>query len=206
MTGGSKKLVEWLNEENYKYCNNFILGGKFPDLIAVRKNEIIAFEFKKHAKEITMALGQCLFYLNDANKACIILPESEEKLISEGVIRTLRTSGIGLMTVGEKIRTIVEPKQFQRDNLSALNRLKRRIVPIKNGIVKEETFIKKRIVETLKDHPEGLSFLDLSRHTDISRFTIAKYVMVLGAEGLVSQRNIGTSKLCFAKGGKNARK
>jgi DNA-binding IclR family transcriptional regulator len=62
-----------------------------------------------------------------------------------------------------------------------------------------ENNFKERIVENLKRHPEGLTILDIAEKTGINRVTVSKYVLVLMAEGLMTQRKIGTAKLCYLK-------
>lgn len=56
-----------------------------------------------------------------------------------------------------------------------------------------------RILQEIKKHPEGLTILDIAEKTKINRVTVSKYVLVLSAEGKISQRKIGTAKLCYLK-------
>ena len=62
-----------------------------------------------------------------------------------------------------------------------------------------ENNFKNRIVADLKKHPEGLTIMNIAENTGINRVTVSKYVLVLVAEGMVSQREIGTAKLCYLK-------
>jgi hypothetical protein len=63
-----------------------------------------------------------------------------------------------------------------------------------------EDDFKGRILENLRDHPEGLTILSLAEATGINRITVSKYVMVMAVQGLISQRCVGTAKLCYFKG------
>ena len=63
----------------------------------------------------------------------------------------------------------------------------------------QENNFRERIIEDLKNHPEGLTILSLAANTGINRVTVSKYVFGLLAEGLVSQRRVGTAKLCYLK-------
>ena len=72
-------ILQWLKKQGYDYTWNVKLGAKTPDIIAFKDKEIIAFEIKKHALEVSDAVGQCLFYLQKSNKSCIILPKKEIK-------------------------------------------------------------------------------------------------------------------------------
>lgn len=193
-----KNLTNWLSKRGFEYFHNFALGGKFPDLITIKDNKITAFEFKMHANEITTAIGQCMFYLNDANKAYIVLPEEENKLLTDSVIKTLRENGIGLILVNRKINVLVEAKNFNKDNFSIIKGLEEKDKLIESRI-KEEVDIRGKIIEILKNHPEGINFLDMSKYTNINRATVSKYVLGLVSEGLVKQRTIGTAKLCYLK-------
>jgi response regulator of citrate/malate metabolism len=67
----------------------------------------------------------------------------------------------------------------------------------------QENDFKERIIDNLREHPEGLTILSLAEETGISRITVSKYVMVMMAEGLILQRMIGTAKLCYLRGDKN---
>lgn len=57
--------------------------------------------------------------------------------------------------------------------------------------------IKKRIVETLKTHPEGLTIQDLSNALGAHRQTITKYVLVLEAKDVIYRRRIGSATLHY---------
>jgi hypothetical protein len=54
-------LIAWLNHKGYKIAKNVFLGSKIPDLIAYKKNEILAFEEKKNAEEIQSVIGDSIF-------------------------------------------------------------------------------------------------------------------------------------------------
>jgi predicted transcriptional regulator len=58
---------------------------------------------------------------------------------------------------------------------------------------------RENIIEILKNHPEGLTILNISNLINANRITVSKYVYGLIAEGLVSQRKIGPAKICYLK-------
>jgi hypothetical protein len=200
-----KKLIKWLVKRKFDYFHNSVLGSKFPDLIAIKGNKITAFELKSYAGEISKAVGQCLFYLNDSNSAYIVIPKEESEFLSDITLKILRENGIGLIAVGSDVRILIEAKDSYKNNLALIGELRSRRDSEKT-LFKGEDCVKKKILETLKEHPEGLSFLDIAKYTTISRVTIAKYVMVLEVEGMVSQRKVGTAKLCCLKGENNVRR
>lgn len=58
---------------------------------------------------------------------------------------------------------------------------------------------KKRIIEELRKHPEGLTLNKVAKLTKMSRLTATKYVHELIGEGVVYQRKVGMAKLCYLK-------
>ncbi len=66
----------------------------------------------------------------------------------------------------------------------------------------QENNFRERIIENLKYHPEGLTILNIAGITRINRATVSKYIFGLVSEGLVTQRRVGTAKLCYLKVGK----
>jgi hypothetical protein len=59
------------------------------------------------------------------------------------------------------------------------------------------------IMETLENHPEGLTILGIAENTGLNRLTVSKYALVMAAKGSILQRKVGSAKLCYKKGGKN---
>ncbi|MBN2202936.1 MAG: hypothetical protein JW700_02020, partial [Candidatus Aenigmarchaeota archaeon] len=60
--------------------------------------------------------------------------------------------------------------------------------------------VSNRIVDILRSHPEGLTILDISKKAGMSRHAITKYIYHLLGEKKISQREIGTAKLCYLCG------
>ena len=59
--------------------------------------------------------------------------------------------------------------------------------------------VKDKIIDILKEHPEGLTTADVAKLLLISRNTASKYIYQLLKEGIISQREIGNAKLCYLK-------
>lgn len=57
--------------------------------------------------------------------------------------------------------------------------------------------IKKEIIETLKNHPGGLTLTELTEIIKANKITITKYVYELVGEGIVKIRKVGSAKLCY---------
>jgi len=57
--------------------------------------------------------------------------------------------------------------------------------------------IKKKIMNILKQHPDGLSIAELSRLLKMSRITTSKYVLFLEGAGEVRCRKVGVYKLIY---------
>lgn len=66
-----------------------------------------------------------------------------------------------------------------------------------------ENHFRERIVDILRKNPDGLTILDISTALNANRNTITKYIYELSGLGVISQRKIGTAKLCFI--GKDAK-
>lgn len=188
-------IFQWLKEQGYEYTWNVKLGTRTPDIIAFNENEIIAFEIKKVAAEVSKAIGQCLHYLDKANKVYIILPSSETKSISTVSINILRKHGIGLLEVDDFVKILLEPKEFPNDNKSIIKELKEK--KLSSHVLFPN--IKKNILEVLSKHPEGLTFTQIARELGMHRHTITKYIYELKGEGTVSIRDLRTLKLCYLK-------
>ena len=64
-----------------------------------------------------------------------------------------------------------------------------------------------RVLKVLKKHPKGLTTVEISEEIGMGRHSLSKYIYQLLGEGKISQRKIGTAKLCYLKGvKKNVRK
>ncbi len=63
----------------------------------------------------------------------------------------------------------------------------------------DEERIKRKITSVLRSHREGLTIKDLSTLVSAHRQTIAKYVLVLEAEGVVYRREVGSATLHYLK-------
>jgi DNA-binding IclR family transcriptional regulator len=60
-------------------------------------------------------------------------------------------------------------------------------------------YLKERIIEILKEHPEGLTIQELSKITGAHRQTVTKYVLWLEGAGIVFRRRIGAVTLQYLK-------
>lgn len=65
---------------------------------------------------------------------------------------------------------------------------------------------RERIIKLLKEHPEGLTTVEIARMLGSHRHTITKYIYQLIGEDLIHQRKVGSAKLCYLKEEKNVRK
>jgi predicted transcriptional regulator len=59
--------------------------------------------------------------------------------------------------------------------------------------------IKERIIKILKEHPEGLTTVEIVKISRISRITVTKYIYQLLGEDMINQRKVGSAKLCFLR-------
>jgi DNA-binding IclR family transcriptional regulator len=59
--------------------------------------------------------------------------------------------------------------------------------------------VKERIIEALREHPEGLTRVEIAKIIGSHRHTVTKYIYELVGKKLVYQREVGTAKLCYLK-------
>ena len=194
-----KSLAGFFQKLSYKILISpkIQLGGKFPDMIAIKGNEIVAIEIKSHVTEITTAIGQCLFYVNDSTKVYVAIPKHEFGLVSKNTLNVLRNAGIGLIGYGDKSDIFIEAKRFDNFKEATLANIEKNFVPRKQIIPPRN--IAEIIENLLKDHPEGLTTTDLSKISGLNRITISKYLFGLLAKKKVEQRRVGSAKLNFLR-------
>jgi predicted transcriptional regulator len=63
----------------------------------------------------------------------------------------------------------------------------------------KENEIRNKIIKILKNHPEGLTIIEIAELIGKNRLTVSKYIYGLISEGIIYQRKIGSAKLCYLK-------
>jgi hypothetical protein len=64
--------------------------------------------------------------------------------------------------------------------------------------------IRQKLILILKDSNTGMSGVEISKKINVSRITMAKYLKVFAAEGLLRQKNIGNITLWFLESGQES--
>lgn len=59
--------------------------------------------------------------------------------------------------------------------------------------------MQKKIVKLLKEHPEGLTTVEIAKLLNTHRHTITKYIYALVGAGIIYQRIVGPAKICYLK-------
>ena len=59
--------------------------------------------------------------------------------------------------------------------------------------------MKKRVIELLKKHPEGLTTVEMAKMLNTNRHTLTKYIYELVGAKTIHQRKVGPAKLCYLK-------
>ena len=59
--------------------------------------------------------------------------------------------------------------------------------------------VEEKIIETLREHPEGLTILNIAKLIRMHRHTATKYIYLLTGARAVYQREVGAAKLCYLK-------
>jgi len=193
-------ILEWIKSKGYEYTWNFKLGNRVPDIVAFNGREVVAFEFKKRSVEARTAVGQCVSYMKEANRAYIAMPSKEARKVSGSSMTLLQKSGIGLLGFDGGIVQIKEAEFFGLNNAGVIGRLKERMLggmAFKRGRSFDDAT--KRVGGILMDHPEGLSILRLAELAGMHRHTVTKYVYQMIGSGEIYQRQVGSAKLCYLK-------
>ena len=64
--------------------------------------------------------------------------------------------------------------------------------------------IRQKLIPILKDSETGMSGVEISEKINVNRITMAKYLKVFAAEGLLRQKNIGNTILWFLESGQES--
>ena len=64
--------------------------------------------------------------------------------------------------------------------------------------------IRQKLISTLEDSESGMSGVEISDKVGVNRITMAKYLKIFAAEGLLRQKNIGNITLWFLEPGQEA--
>lgn len=177
--------------ESYEFFSDISLGGKIARIVAIKNGKIVAFEFTKHATNIPTAIGQCLHYLSDANRAYIVILSKEKDLIPQSTFDVLKQNGIGLIVSGHEIEILIEAKEFDKNNISVIKQIKKPTVKANHN----EREIKDSIIKILKNNSSGLTISNIAKLAGINRLTSSKYLAILEAEKVIECRKIGVSKI-----------
>jgi len=60
---------------------------------------------------------------------------------------------------------------------------------------------KEKIIAVLEKHPEGLTMKEIAKAIGMHRINVSKYVYALIGEGIITERAVGSAKLCYLKKG-----
>lgn len=189
----SSLISTWFEKRGYEIVKEVPLGGKIPDVLAL-KAEIAIVEVKKRAEEVREAIDQCLHYLNECNKVYIALPSKELEKLNDDTKSTLKSYGIGLISLSrKKVQVVIEAGTNKSSIFNLLMGLRKK--EFTSRMIKED--LKARIMKILERHQEGITILDISKILGVNRNTVTKYIYELSGAGMITQRKVGTAKLCF---------
>ena len=65
----------------------------------------------------------------------------------------------------------------------------------------DESEVKTRLIDLLKKSKTGMSGIEISENLGINRITMAKYLDIFAAEGIIQQRNVGNTHLWLVEEG-----
>jgi Fic family protein len=181
-------IFEWLKSRGYDYTWNVKVGKGKPDIVAFNNSEIVAIEFKKNG--IKSSIDNCRRYLKEANRAYIVSKSHESA-------QSVKKYGIGLIDENDKTKLVIEAKHFPIDRKKSDRIIKD--LQKKSLLGNSVNNFKEKIVELLRQNPDGLTILGIARALKMHRHTASKYVSELIKEGKIVQRMVGPAKLCYLK-------
>ncbi len=94
--------------------------GLYPDLVVSKNGKIAMVEVKGYKGSIDRGLEQAMHFKNSANYSYLALPEN---VVTTRLRNLCSSLGIGLLSVGESVETLVEPIESE-----ALESVKNRIL------------------------------------------------------------------------------
>ncbi|MDE1765974.1 MAG: nucleotidyltransferase domain-containing protein [Thaumarchaeota archaeon] len=169
--------------------------GLYPDLVASRNGKIAMIEAKGSKGNIDLGLEQAMHFKNSADYSYLALPEGA---VTKKLPSLCRSLGIGLLSVGEEVKTLVEPEESE-----ALESVKNRIFS-KKKMEKPEVQIRASLGRLFRS--ENLILIlkllfwhstasfhsnDISRRTGLSPSTVSKELHNILSLGLVLKTTRG---------------
>ena len=67
-------------------------------------------------------------------------------------------------------------------------------------MIEKTNGVRDRILNILRNHPEGLTIKDIAGEIGMTRHAVTKYIYQLLGEKSIRQRDVGTAKLCYLCG------
>lgn len=191
-------IRNWLESEKYIHLENIPVGGKFPDIVALKSKEVTSIEVKVNAQEITKAIGQCLFHSLESNKLFVSIPLNEYELVPENAKKIMKENNIGILGCNKNnVKILINSKYVEKNNSSLIEKINEKI---KNGVrpaIRDQKDFIRELKKSLSIQPMTID--EISKYLGIHRVTASKYLAVMEAKGIVKRRDIGKAKLYSVK-------
>lgn len=186
-----EKIVRHFVKSGWKKHMPDKVRGLYPDVVVSKKGKIAMVEIKGYKGSIDRGLEQAMHFKNSANYSYLALPRD---VITDKLPDLCSNLGIGLLAVGDRVDTLVEPNESQ-----ALESVKSRILTQK-AVQKPQTQIRTSLVRLFKS--ENLILIlkllfwhsttsfhsnDISRRTGMSPSAVSKEIHNILILGLVSK-------------------
>lgn len=183
------KINEYFTKLGWKIHHPDKIRGSRPDVVASKNGKIAMVEVKGLKGNVNLGLEQALHFKNSANYSYLALPKES---ITNDLRDSCKNLGIGLLSMGEKIETLVEPKQSQalksvKDRIFAQKITKKPEVRIKTSF--ELLFKSRNLVLILKllfwHSMTQFHSNEIARRTGISPSTVSKELADILPLGIV---------------------
>lgn len=194
-----EKINEYFTKSGWKLHYPDKIRGSHPDVVISKNGKIAMVEVKGSKGNVNLGIEQALHFKNSADYSYLALSKES---ITNDLLDSCKSLGLGLLSIGERIETLVEPKPSQ-----ALKSVKDRIftqkikekpeVQIRASL--ERLFKSKNLILILKllfwHSTTPFHSNEIARRTGMSPSTVSKELSGILPLGIVSKNLKGNMTL-----------
>jgi len=190
-----QKVAEYMEKKGWKTSREVKLRGRMADIVAIKDGEIAVVEVKGSSGDIQRGIEQSLHQKNAANFSYLVIPKYR---VTNFIIHSCESFGIGLMLVNDGIKEVVKP--IRSDALPSVKNIlfkerqkPQRLVSIRSSL--EHLFRSRAQVLILKllflNSTNEFHMNDIARKTGLASSTVAKEMPKIQSIGLVLRNSRG---------------
>lgn len=194
----AEKVIEHLIVKGFEIKPKVRVKGRYPDIIAIKKDQVTMVEVKGSMGEIKDGISRAIDYTSGAHYSYLAIPASKS---TRSLQETTKNLGIGLIEVSEEeVKVTVKPELSEplpsvKERLlkKTKRRLERKHVPSKHSILAKVSR-HKDIIKLLLKYPErSFTVRELSKQSGASYSTTWRLTNDLNASGTITTERIGPS-------------